>query len=292
MAALEARVTGGSAPTTASLALVTVPPTFTTDDARAIASSVTKIGEWTTNFSPSELNGNGVNISIPTTIIDGYVVEPGAAFNFLDVIGPITSPPYSAGAAIVNGRTREGVLGGGMCSCSTTLFNAAARAGLDIRVRRNHSYYINRYPVGLDATVWIASARSRQSMAFVNDLQYPVLIRGINGPGVVTFELYGVPDGRTVEFSEAVIENEETAQDYYEYTNELPPGRTDRIEYAVDGFDATVVRTVRDAHGNVIHQDTFKSHYKTITGTVLVGRYPTDPPAGKRVLASVYKATH
>jgi vancomycin resistance protein YoaR len=292
MAALEARATTDAAPATANLALVTVPPTFTTEDARAIAGDVTKIGEWTTNFSPSELNGNGVNISIPTTIIDGYVVEPGRTFNFLDVIGPITSPPYSPGAAIVNGRTREGVLGGGMCSCSTTLFNAAARAGLEIRARRNHSYYIERYPVGLDATVWIASAKSRQTMSFINDLQYPVLIRGINGTGVVTFELFGVPDGRTVEFSEAVVENEEKAQDYYQYTDDLAPGRTDRLEYAVDGFDATVVRTVRDASGNVIHEDTFRSHYRTVTGTVLVGRYPGDPAAGRRVLASVWKATH
>jgi vancomycin resistance protein YoaR len=292
MAALEARVTGGQAPPTANLALVTVPPTFTTDDARAISSSVTKIGEWTTNFSPSELNGNGANISIPTSIIDGYVVEPGAVFNFLDVIGPITSPPYTAGAAIVNGRTREGVLGGGMCSCSTTLFNAAARAGLEIRNRRNHSYYITRYPVGLDATVWIASARSRQTMSFMNDLQYPVLIRGINASGVVTFELYGVPDGRTTEFSEPVVTNEETAQDFYQYTNDLAPGQRDRIEYAVDGFDAVVTRTVRDQQGNVIHEDTFKSHYKTITGTVLVGRYPGDPPAGRRVTAEQWRATH
>jgi vancomycin resistance protein YoaR len=253
---------------------------------------VTKIGEWTTNFSPSELNGNGANISIPTSIIDGYVVEPGAVFNFLDVIGPITSPPYTAGAAIVNGRTREGVLGGGMCSCSTTLFNAAARAGLEIRSRRNHSYYITRYPVGLDATVWVASARSRQTMSFLNDLQYPVLIRGINGSGVVTFELYGVPDGRTTEFSEPVVTNEEKAQDFYQYTNDLAPGQRDRVEYAVDGFDAVVVRTVRDAQGNVIHEDTFRSDYKTITGTVLVGRYPDDPPAGRRVTAEQWRATH
>jgi hypothetical protein len=108
----------------------------------------------------------------------------------------------------------------------------------------------------------------------------------------VTFELYGVPDGRTVELSEPVVENETTAEDYFEYTDELAPGQRDRIEYAVDGFEATVVRIVRDAQGNVSHEDTFKSRYKTITGTVLVGRYPGDPPAGRRVLASVYRQTH
>ena len=293
MTALQARVDGGAAPGEATLALVSVPPTFKTADAQAISSQVTKIGEWTTHFTPSSLNGQGVNISIPASIINGYVVEPGQVFDFLAVIGPITSPPYTAGAAIVHGRTvLDGVLGGGMCSCSTTLFNAAMRAGLDIKARRNHAYYISRYPVGLDATVWIASEHSKQTMSFLNDLKYPVLIRGINAPGVVTFQLYGVPDGRTVELSDPVIENQEHADEYYVYTDALAPGQKHLIEFQVDGFDSTVVRTVRDASGVIIHKDTFKSHYKTITGLVQVGRYEGDPPAGKRVLAAVWRATH
>ncbi len=293
MAALNERATNSSNPTDAALALVTLPPTFGTDDAKAIAASVTKIGEWTTHFTASSLNGDGVNISLPTSIINGYVVEPGQKFDFLGVIGPITSPPYAAGAAIIHKHTVEdGVLGGGMCSCSTTLFNAAMRSGLDMRARRNHSYYITRYPVGLDATVWIASAHSRQTMSFVNDLQYPVLIKGINRPGEVTFELYGVPDGRTVELSDPVIENAKKAQEYYQYTNDLAPGRKHLVEYTVDGFDATVVRTVRDAAGNIIHHDTFKSHYSTIDGLIEVGRFDGDPPAGKTVLASAWKQAH
>jgi len=293
MNALQERATGGSDPTQVALALAPVAPALTTSDARAIASRVTKIGEWTTKFTPSALNGEGVNIQIPTSIINGYVVEPGQLFDFLGVIGPITSPPYTAGAAIVHGHTvLDGVLGGGMCSCSTTLFNAAMRAGLDIKARRNHAYYISRYPVGLDATVWIASANSKQTMSFVNDLEYPILIKGINKTGEVTFELYGVPDGRTVQLSDPVVENQKTANDYYQYTNDLKPGQQNRVEFQVDGFDSTVVRTVRDSAGNVIHEDTFKSKYKTIDGLVLVGRYAGDPPAGTKVLASVWKAQH
>jgi vancomycin resistance protein YoaR len=293
MAALQARATGGTAPASVELAISTVAPEFTTEDATAISSQVTKIGEWTTKFVAGPLNGNGVNIQIPTSIINGYVVEPGQLFDFLQVIGPITSPPYTAGAAIVHGHTVEdGVLGGGMCSCSTTLFNAAMRAGLDIHARRNHSYYITRYPVGLDATVWIASAKSQQTMSFVNDLKYPILIKGINAPNEVTFELYGVPDGRTVELSDPVVENAQTAQTFYEYTDDLAPGKTNLVEFTVDGFDSTVVRTVKDAAGNVIHEDTFKSHYDTINGLVMVGRYAGDPVAGTQVLESVWKAQH
>ncbi len=293
MAALQARATGADAPASVELALGSVAPQFTTADAQAISQHVTKIGEWTTKYVAGPLNGGGVNIQIPTSIINGYVVEPGQLFDFLQVIGPITSPPYTAGAAIVHGHTVEdGVLGGGMCSCSTTLFNAAMRSGLDIHARRNHSYYISRYPVGLDATVWIASAKSRQTMSFVNDLQYPILIKGINKPNEVTFEIYGVPDGRTVELSDPVVENAKTAQEYYQYSNDLAPGQKQLVEYTVDGFDSTVVRTVRDSAGNIIHQDTFKSHYDTIDGLVMVGRYPGDPSAGTKVLASVWKANH
>jgi len=293
MATLQARATDGTAPGSVELALGSVSPEFTTADAQAISQHVTKIGEWTTKYVSGPLNGGGVNIQIPTSIINGYVVEPGQLFDFLAVIGPITSPPYTAGAAIVHGHTVEdGVLGGGMCSCSTTLFNAAMRAGLDIHARRNHSYYITRYPVGLDATVWIASANSKQTMSFVNDLQYPVLIKGINRPNEVVFELYGVPDGRTVQLSDPVVENAETAQTYYQYTDDLAAGKQQLVEFTVDGFDSTVVRTVHDQAGAVIHEDTFKSHYKTIDGLILVGRYATDPPAGTKVLESVWKANH
>ena len=293
MAALQARATGGSAPPTAELALASVSPTFTTDDATAISAKVTKLGEWTTHYISSPLNGGGVNIQVPTAKINGTVVEPGALFDYLATIGPITSPPYTAGAAIIHGHTVEdGVLGGGMCSSSTTLFNAAARAGLDIRARRNHTYYISRYPVGLDATVWIAGPNSKQTMSFVNDTGYPILIRGINAPGAVTFELYGVPDGRTTTFTDPVITNAETAQDWYQYTDALGPGVQNRVEFAVNGFDSVVVRTVKDAAGNVVHQDTFTSNYKTITGLVMVGRFPGDPSSGTKVLASVWKANH
>ena len=95
MAALQARATGATASDTVPLALGSVAPQFTTDDAQAISQRVTKIGEWTTHYTSSPLNGNGVNIQIPTSMINGYVVEPGQLFDFLKVIGPITSPPFT-----------------------------------------------------------------------------------------------------------------------------------------------------------------------------------------------------
>ena len=139
--------------------------------------------------------------------INGYVVQPGERFDFLTAIGDITSPPYVEGGVLIHGQIKEdGAIGGGMCSCSTTLFNAALRAGLQIDARGNHSIYISRYPVGLDATVWM-SGGSRRTMAFTNDTGYPILIKGINERGKVTFELYGIDDGRTVEIQDPRVEN-------------------------------------------------------------------------------------
>jgi hypothetical protein len=44
-----------------------------------------------------------------------------------------------------------------------------------------------------------------------------------------------------------------------------------------------VTRTVKDAAGNVIHQETYYSHYARVTGIVLIGKAatpaPTPPPA-------------
>ena len=74
--------------------------------------------------------------------------------------------------------------------------------------RRNHYYYIDRYPLGLDATVFMSGSGSVQSMSFTNDTTYPVLIRGYQhqataASGYVRFDIYSVPTGRKVDVHQA-----------------------------------------------------------------------------------------
>ncbi|MGI8929654.1 MAG: VanW family protein, partial [Candidatus Limnocylindrales bacterium] len=236
-------------------------------------------------YTPSLANGNGINIQIPTSILNGQVVEPGAQFDFIKAIGPVTSPPYENGGALINGRIEElGAIGGGMCSVSTTLFNAALRFGLPIWARDNHSLYISRYPMGLDATVWMTGPRNRQTMAFTNDTGYPLVVRGINNLGAVTFEVWGVDDGRTVTLSEPRIENVvKVPYMLVEYTDALTPGRRVRVNDAYDAFDAWVTRTVRNADGVVILEETYRSHYKMLPAYVRVGRTDGDARSGRVV---------
>lgn len=284
--ALQARA-DGRPDATAALSLVPIEPTLSTAEARAIAPRVRKLSEWTTHFIPGLANGNGINIQIPTSILNGQVVEPGAQFDFIKAIGPVTSPPYESGGALIHGQIKEdGAIGGGMCSVSTTLFNAALRFGLPIWARDNHSLYISRYPMGLDATVWSSGARNRQTMGFINDTGYPLVVKGINSAGAVTFQLWGVDDGRTVQLSEARIENIVPPEySLVEYTNELTPGRRVKVNDAYDAFDTWVTRTVRNRAGEVIIEETYRSHYKKLPAYYRVGRSEGDPRNGRVVRA-------
>ena len=180
-------------------------PAFTTEDAKAWKGKLKPIGRarWTTHFPQGDHNFNGKNIFIPAGLIDGYVVPPGEWFDFWTVVGEISrARGFGLGGAIINGHTQpQGALAGGICSCSTTLFNAALRYGLEMGDRRNHYYYITRYPLGLDATVFKSGGGSVQSMSFKNDTDSPILIHSWHSFGIINFQLWSVDSGRRVSFS-------------------------------------------------------------------------------------------
>ena len=259
------------------LALTIVAPKLTTAQAQLTAPLMKQISTWTTYYQPGPSNGYGANITIPTRTIDGYVVAPGAVFDFWQAIGVVSAATgYRPGGAIINGKSEPtGALAGGICSCSTTLFNAAARAGLEILSRVNHYYYIDRYPLGLDATVFESDSGSVTTMSFRNDTPYPILIRGYTLAGAVKFSLFSVPTGRQVTFSQPIVTNRNPGVETTEYTTSIPAGTTKRLEYPTIGMRVSVTRTVTDAAGVVIHQDVFNSNYARVDGLTLIGRAPS-----------------
>jgi vancomycin resistance protein YoaR len=270
---------GGSLVASAGLAVVAREPALTSAAAEAAAEKMARLSTWTTYYVPGEGNYWGANISIPAHDLDGLVLAPGEWFSFWDDIGPMTvERGYGYGGAIIGGRSvRNGALGGGVCSTSTTLFNAAMRSGLEIGERTNHSYYIERYPVGLDATV-LKTDTYETDMTFRNDTDSPIVIRAYTGNGFVRFDIWGVPDGRTVSLSSPIVSNRGTARETTVVNTRLAPGTRLRVEYPHDGFHAVVTRTVRDADGTVLHQDTWASNYRTVNGITEVGPAPAATP--------------
>jgi vancomycin resistance protein YoaR len=275
-AEIEARGTGNPSADVA-VAVAKVLPKLTTEEARKVAPLMVKLGSWTTWFPISERNYFGANIWRPAQMINGTVLGPGETFDWWRAIWPVTpARGFGPGGVIRADHTDPtGALGGGMCSSSTTLFNAALRAGLQMGARSNHKYYINRYPLGLDATVSIMGG-GRQTMSFTNDTGHSIVIRafkirGSGGRGKVRYEIWGAPDGRRVEISRPSVSNVLKATTNVVPVTTLRHGVREQVEYPSNGMDVLVTRVVRNAKGRVIHRDAYRTHYVLWNGRIEVG---------------------
>ncbi len=268
VAALAARLEGSATDKPVKVKTMQVAPKLSTEQAKKKAPLLAMVGTWTTHYPVSARNGFAANITVPARRLDGTWFVRAQVFEFWGALGEVSfRTGYRLGAAIVGGHTVQGrALAGGICSVSTTLFNAAARAGLQIVTRSPHWYYIDRYPLGLDATV-----SGSQSMRFRNDTKHSVLIKAYASPGVVRFEIWSVPNGRKVSWSGPSVSNVVAGYDTVQKTSSLPRGQSERTEWPVDGKDVSVVRTVRNAAGAVIHRDVFVSHYHRMVGITRVG---------------------
>lgn len=213
------------------------------------------------------------NIGAATAQFQGILIKPGETFSFNKYLGDVSLDKGFAEALIIfNGRTVTGV-GGGVCQVSTTVFRAAFEAGFPIIERWPHAYRVSWYErgfgPGLDATVFSPAVDFR----FKNDTPYHLLIEAYanHEAGRVTFKFYSTPDGRQVTVSAPIVENVVPhPPDKYEEDPTLAAGVTKQVDYAVDGADVTVNRTVmRD--GQVISQDRVFTKYQPWQAVFMVG---------------------
>src|SRR5205814_5289140 len=135
------------------------------------------------------------NVQLVAHLIDNHFIRPGEEFSFNKTTGVRdASKGFLEAPVIINGELGTG-LGGGVCQVSTTVFNAAYDAGLNITARTNHALYISHYPQGRDATVDYPNI----DLKFVNDTGRWLLLRTFVTDSSLTVNLYGTPVGRRVE---------------------------------------------------------------------------------------------
>nr|WP_230632892.1 VanW family protein [Paenibacillus athensensis] len=146
---------------------------------------VRQIGYYVTYFNSNNSN-RFHNIKLAAKAINNYVVMPGETFSFNRVVGVRTvGKGYKRAPVIVRGEFSEGI-GGGICQISSTLFNAADRAGLEIVERYSHSRRVPYVPEGRDATVnW-----GGPDFRFANRYNQPILIRAAALPGQLVVTLF------------------------------------------------------------------------------------------------------
>jgi vancomycin resistance protein YoaR len=271
---INARQTG-AAPTPVAAAVKTVDPKLTTADAKAFAPKMKQISSYSVYYFVIVNNHFGGNIEGPATVINGTVVPAGAKFDFWKVVGDLhNAPGVGPGNAIEGGKiTVTGAFGGGICTTSTTLFNAAFRAGMVPIARKNHNEFINRYPPGLDATVWIVG-NAKQTMSFKNDTKYPILIsRTVTHAGSrrwLTFKIWSVPNGRKATVTNTVIQPGEQAINKTVKDPTKPVGYRFFNNAAVDGAKVWTTVTIYD-HGKVHWSKRYFSNYPAVDGVTIVG---------------------
>jgi vancomycin resistance protein YoaR len=265
----------GAAPAPVPAAIKAVDPKLSTADAEAYAPKMKVISSFSVYYYVIVNNHWGGNIEAPATKIDGTVVPPGGVFDFWKVVGDLRKLTGTGpGNAIEGGKiTVTGAFGGGICTTSTTLFNAAFRAGMIPMARQNHNEFINRYPPGLDATVWIVGS-TKQTMSFKNDTKYPILIqRVITQDGSrrwITFKIWSVPNGRVAKVTNTVIQNGPRAIETVVRDPTKPVGYYFRNNAPADGAKVWVTVSIYD-HGKLHWSKRYFSNYPAVNGVTIVG---------------------
>lgn len=172
-----------------SLSFTRLPARITT----TAASDVTSLlGTFTTRYTCCQPRVTNIRLIAKAT--DGTVLMPGERFSLNERTGERTrAGGYVKAPFIADGELAESI-GGGVSQVATTLYNAVYFAGLQIDTHRPHSFFIDRYPPGREATLNFPDIDLR----WTNDTSAPVLIRVSTDETSVVVSLYGADTGRRV----------------------------------------------------------------------------------------------
>jgi vancomycin resistance protein YoaR len=243
------------------------------DDANAAALGITELVSTGQSFYAGSSAERMKNIGAASAAQHGVIVKPGETFSFDQNLGDISlDTGYAEALIIYNGRTIKGI-GGGVCQVSTTAFRAAFNGGYPIIERWPHAYRVGWYErgtgPGLDASVFSPFV----DFKFKNDTPYHILVEAYANDvaGRLTFKFYSTSDGRQVTISEPVVENViPHPEDKIEEDPTLPAGTRQQVDYAADGADVTVKRTVT-RNGQVISEDQVFTRYQPWQAIFKVG---------------------
>lgn len=214
------------------------------------------------------------NIQVAASKFHGLVISPGEVFSFNKYLGDVSPETgYETGLVIVGNQTIKGV-GGGVCQVSSTVFQAAFFAGFPVNERLPHGYRVGYYEsgvayvdgiqyksgVGMDATVFGPIV----DFKFTNDTPYYLLMETYfdGNAQSLTFKLYSTSTGRIVSkdgpnLSKPVAHGPAI----YEESTDLRAGQSRQVDYAVDGIDVQVWRSIKKDGQVVVNKEEFYSHY-------------------------------
>ncbi|MDQ3360506.1 MAG: peptidoglycan binding domain-containing protein [Actinomycetota bacterium] len=174
------------------------------------------IGSYKTNYTATTDQGaeRVANLETAANAVSGQFVAPGETFSILDYV---TDLDYEQAHVIVDGAETTAD-GGGLCQVTSTLYNAALYAGMEITERHPHASQLPYIRPGMDATVWYGDTRTEADdldMKFENTSEGYVLIQEtVSDDGYISASIYGVPDNVEVEMSSKEVWMTEDASEW------------------------------------------------------------------------------
>ena len=220
--------------------------TYTTEMAER-ASFDDVVGSFSSGGFASD---SGANIRRTAELVDGAIVLPGETFSLNGHTGPRGEAQGFVDAGIIQDGRADRAVGGGISQFATTLYNASYFAGMEDVAHTPHSYYIDRYPAGREATVFEGAI----DLQFKNTYDTPVLIEASADSSEVTVRLRGVKHVE-VESDSGPRTNYTDPQRREVSGDDCSPSSGGR------GFTITDTRTIKDLDGGVVSRETTTTVY-------------------------------
>lgn len=212
------------------------------------------------------------NLKNGAALIDGTLVLPGDEVSAHDMTAPYTKENgYYQATAYENGQVVPSI-GGGVCQVSTTLYNAAIKAELEITQRQPHSMLVDYVKPSRDAAI----AGDYKDLKFKNNYDTPIYLESyISSDGVLTMTIYGRetrdPNREVIYTSETLKTISPSDGAKYVPSSSQPIGYMEQTTRSRNGVEARLIKTVK-VDGKVVSEDVFNtSSYMASAGAVTVG---------------------
>lgn len=152
------------------------------------------------------------NLRLAAGKINGTVLMPGEVFSYNSVVGERTiAAGYKSAAIYQDGQVVDG-LGGGICQISSTLYNAALFANLEMVELYNHQFVPSYVTAGRDATV----VYGVKDFKFKNSRNHAIKITCSVSGGIAKFNIWGVKE--PTEYDVSVYANVSRTSSYIKAT--------------------------------------------------------------------------
>jgi vancomycin resistance protein YoaR len=207
-----------------------------------------KMSSFTVHFEPAEYRTK--NIGRAVELINGSVVHPDETWSFNRTVGERTKANgFMDGIIILDDKFTK-ASGGGVSSVATTVYNALFFAGVKPVEHGAHSFYIERYPEGREATV----AWGSLDLRFTNDSGKSLYIQAESTDTSVTVSFLGTrayDEIKSVTGPRTAVKQPEKK---VSHDKECVP------QTPLEGFDVTVERVFYD-DGREVKREPYRTHY-------------------------------